>query len=132
MKRLVIILIAISFAILAGCQSTNDQGSDNDSESSEIVKSSKEFITLLEEGQYEEATNYFNESMKEERSPDSLKEEWDSLIEQLGEFNNQKYSTTTELNGYEVVLINGYFEETVVQFNFSYNNQGKISGYYVQ
>lgn len=132
MKKLTFMLIVISFVMLAGCNSTKDQNSGKDAGSSDIVKISEDFITLLEEGQYEEATNYFNEAFKKERTAESLKEEWDSLTEQLGKLNNQEYSTTTELNGYEVVMINGYFEETVVMFNFSFDNQGKIAGYYVQ
>lgn len=92
----------------------------------------EEFIMFLDEGRYDRATKYFDDTMKKELPANELEKLWDSLESQLGDFKNQSYDSTQKMDEYDVILINGTFEEDEVIFRITIDQNEKIAGFYLE
>ena len=70
-------MIAIML-ILTGCQGEEgiDTQEPEDTQEEQIVSIAETFIDLLNEGNYEDATEHFDETMAKELSPSALEEIW--------------------------------------------------------
>lgn len=124
-----IMILIMLVACTANEDPLTEDGNDIETEeSARINQIAEEFISLLAEGQFEEASRFGDDTIK----ADDLKSTWDTLQQQIGDMVEQEYSTTTELNGLDVVMITGHFEQTEVMFNISFNQENQIAGFYVQ
>ncbi len=90
------------------------------------------FIDELNEGNYEEATGNFDETMNEQVGAADLKEIWTDLNSQLGDFIDQEYNKTEEADGYQVVFITGTFNDADVTFQVTFDENEQIAGFFVQ
>lgn len=141
LKRSLIMFLLVSL-FLVGC-STADQPetehgpaeaskADNVQGAEEIVSLAVAFIDDLAAGEYESATQHFDETMTKELPPEQLEALWNQLESQLGPFKGQQYASTEEQDGYRIVLLDGSFEQAdvILQVTFDQNNQ--IAGFFVR
>ncbi|GEM_PF-1276795 len=146
------LVMAFALVLLAGCnqaeepadQSTEQQ-EDTQTPSGEKDETSEEnqadealidmaitFIDELNEGNYEEATENFDETMNEQVGAADLEEIWTDLNSQLGDFIDQEYNKTEEADGYQVVFITGIFNDADVTFQVTFDENEQIAGFFVQ
>lgn len=112
---------------------TEEQATDEHAADDAVVGMAEEFIGQLNEGQYEEATEKFDETMREQLGPEELEELWISLEDQLGELVDYEYDRTETVDGgYEVILINGVFHDADATFQVTVDGNEEIAGFYIQ
>lgn len=139
----VILLLMTSLVLLAACNQGDEQdeaiekateeeaGIENEADQ-EVIALAENFIAQLSEGQYEEAADKFDETMTEQLSPEELEELWESLKSQLGELIDYEYNRIEPVEGYEVVLINGVFNNADATFQVTVDEDQQIAGFYIQ
>lgn len=133
-KYLAIFFILMLSLIAAGCN--NENTSDVNEETEELVETAESFIDHLDAGNYEEAYEYFDETMAAELRPDVLEEVWETAVAQLGGFIDHNYNRVidrnTEAGNYQVVLLDGLFEASEMVFQISFNEEKEIAGFFIQ
>lgn len=140
------LLAAAAFVLLAGCNDaeepivpaeddaaqTEDLAEVEVVADEEVIRIAENFIEQLTQGQYEEATEKFDETMKEQLTAAELEQLWESLNEQLGEFIDHEYNQTEIVNDYQVVLIDGVFNDADARFQVTIDANKEIAGFYIQ
>lgn len=126
MKRILAFMLMCLLVGLIACSQNNPQETLDESANINVI--AEEFISLLASSQFEEASQLGDASIK----ADDLKHTWESLEKQIGDMIEQEHSTTTVVNGLDVVMIIGRFNDTDVMFNISFNEDQQIVGFYVQ
>ncbi|MFA9556331.1 DUF3887 domain-containing protein [Evansella sp. AB-rgal1] len=120
---------------LAACNNGNDDGTNNAEESlnkeAKRVELAENFISLITEGDFEAATEHFDETMSDELPPEVLEELWESFQNQFGSFLEQKYLRTEATENYQVVFIQGLFEGTEAEFSITFDEELQIAGFFV-
>lgn len=133
-KSLFIFIILMISLIAAGCN--NEDTSELNEETEELVETAESFIDHLDAGNYEEAYEYFDETMAAELQPDVLEEVWETAAGQLGGFIDHNYNRVidrnTEAGNYQVVLMDGLFEASEMVFQISFNEENEIAGFFIQ
>src|SRR5690625_4989455 len=81
-------------------QEGEEQTTGDREENEEIITLAEEFINQLNDGEYEAATENFDETMAAEIDADGLEELWGSLESEFGDFKDQEYVSTAEAEGY--------------------------------
>ncbi|GGN64775.1 MULTISPECIES: DUF3887 domain-containing protein [Oceanobacillus] len=110
-------------------EQTTDENGDGTRDEAVVV--AEEFIDQLSDGQYEEATENFDETMAAQVGAEELQEIWGSLEEQLGDFIAFEYKETEEVEDHEVVLIKGVFNDADITFQVTVNENMEIAGFYM-
>lgn len=145
-KTIVLFIVAILF--LAACsgeteeetseaeqnetEQTEVEVEDESQADEEVIQLAESFVEKVHEGKYEEATEMFDDTMREQLGTEELEELWESLEEQLGEFIDYEYYRTETVEGYEVILINGVFNDADTTFQVTVDDNQKIAGFYIQ
>lgn len=136
MKR--ISLLALFFClVLAACTASDEPEADRENGgpvegAEEIIALTEEFISALAKGEFETATQHFDETMKKELPPEKLAQLWADLESQLGPFAEQRYDRTEEQGGYRLVLMDGSFEQADVVFQVTFDGQNRIAGFFIR
>ncbi|MRI67532.1 DUF3887 domain-containing protein [Gracilibacillus thailandensis] len=150
MKKLqsIIAVMIAGLILLAGCNQSNEseeepldqnqEGQDEEqsatesNENDQIIGMAETFIDQLNEGKFDEATENFDETMAEQLTADKIEGIWNDLHNQLGDFIDQEFNTVEEVDGYQVVLITGIFNDDEVTFQVTFNENQQIAGFYIQ
>ena len=93
-----------------------------------ITQRALNLIENLSQHNFEEATRYFDETMKKAASPDFLKKVWESLQLQVGPFQGIKGSRFESLAGYDSIFIFCQFEKQMLDARIVFNKAGEIAG----
>ncbi|MGQ9610680.1 MAG: DUF3887 domain-containing protein [bacterium] len=107
MKRYILLIsIALYVAILyAGADQISGATLNED-----IVNKAKEFVNLLAKGDFRNAVNDFDNTMKSSLTPQKLEQIWKSLLANVGQFKEQTGIRTEKLNQYDVIYVTCKFE----------------------
>lgn len=162
MKKMLLFLIGIFVAIvLVACadESTDDQDAENTTEESgnteetneasgtqdaneneengeaapeEFVTLADQFITHIASEEYEEATQLFDDNMKEQLTPEAIDEMWLTVEDQFGEYIDHEYSSSQEVEGYQIILLDGLFENSDALFEVTFDENQQIAGFYIR
>jgi protein involved in sex pheromone biosynthesis len=146
MKRIMILLLA-AILFLTACnteeeEATEDNAGDDEAQTEEAVQNesgadeeivavAEEFIGNLSEGEYEEAAGITDETFEEQADAGQLQDIWQSLENQLGKFVDYEYNKTEVVDEYDVVLINGVFNDADVTFQVTVSENQKVAGFYI-
>jgi dienelactone hydrolase len=93
-----------------------------------ITQRALNLMENLSQGNFEEATKYFDETMKKVASPEFLKKAWQSLQLQFGSFQGIKGSRFETLAGYDAIFIFCQFEKQMLDARVIFNKAGEIAG----
>ncbi|OIJ15179.1 hypothetical protein BKP35_04835 [Anaerobacillus arseniciselenatis] len=149
MKNVLLIGFVSALLILTGCNDGEEQEivdkdgtqenaiGETDGETEEIdmdeaISIAESFIEHLSQGEFEEAAEFFNETMAAEIGAKELGEIWVTLESQIGTSVDQDFNSTQEVEEYLVVLINGLFEGADVLFTVTISSNYQIAGFFVQ
>ncbi len=96
------------------------------------VADAQAFVSLLVAGNYEAAEATFDVTMTKGISVDSLRQLWEGLVQQNGQFKEQlsATSTTNQQNGvqYQTVIVTCAFEKANLGIQVTYGPDGKVAG----
>jgi dienelactone hydrolase len=88
----------------------------------------KTFVDQLAKGDFAPATAIFDTTMKSAMPEATLKETWQQLLAQVGAFQQQIGTYTTEQLGYKTVFVTCRFEKADIDVQVVFNSQDQISG----
>jgi len=138
MKKLsVIFLLLIIFVLpLNSCKEKGENSEIIPEETSrpEEIKSkdnaevAKELVNLLAEGKYEDAVKEFDINMEKALPPAKLKEAWETVIKESGEFKEQVGTRSEKMDRYEAVFVTCKFENTTIDAKVVFDQNKKIAG----
>jgi dienelactone hydrolase len=89
-------------------------------------------IDNLIAGNYEAATADFTGEMLAALSPTQLQQVWESLIAQVGPYQEQVGVTSQTSDGYTVFVFTLQFEKALLDAQLSISTDGKVGGFYIR
>lgn len=133
-KRIQQLFILLFFSLFLSACGSGEKHEDEYQESSEAhanIVFAEEFIMFMSEGRFKQATEYYDQTMKEELPAEELEKVWNSLEGEYGDFVSQEYDRTEIKDEYEILFINGEFENGNVVFQITIDQDEKIAGFYI-
>lgn len=113
-------------------ENMDDGVTDESQADEEVIGLAESFIEDLSQGEYSQAAEKFDTTMSEQVGENELEELWGSLEEQLGGFIDYEYHRTETVDGYQVVMINGVFNDADATFQVTVDENHEIAGFYIQ
>lgn len=120
MKKYIVLIIALFLASNSFSQSIIN-----------LINLSNEYVDDLEKGKFEEAHGFFDESVKDKVRPDDLKRFWSSVNASLGAFESVENAQNTVKEEYFVVTLVCKFNKGKQAFQFVFNREEKMVGFFV-
>ncbi len=93
----------------------------------EVVNKAKNFVDLLAKGDFKNAVNDFDNTMKSSLTPQKLEQIWKSLIASAGQFKGQTSVRAEKLNQYDVIYVTCKFEMYSIDMKILFN-KNQIAG----
>lgn len=94
----------------------------------DVVAAGKDFVNLLVKGEFATAVTRYDETMATALPEPKLREAWDKLQSQAGDFRRQLRVRAEKDREYDVVLVTCQFEKAVVDAKVVFNSNGKVAG----
>jgi len=128
-KLIIILLIILTIsAFISGCIEEKEPVEEKKT-TSEIAT---DFISNLSNGNYLEAYNYFNSTVKSQLSIEQFQGSWEYYTGTYGEFQSLQDKIASNESGFQIVRINCTFADGyVITFRFVFNESKEISGFWV-
>ena len=101
---------------------------DADAEPDTPKTVARQFIELLDGGEYKSATKTFDATMSQVVSADRLKQIWEATLASSGEFEKQGDMSQAAAGPYAVVLVNSQFSKTNLTIKVVVDKQLKVAG----
>lgn len=121
--------LCLAVFLFFGCAQQN--AIDKNENAGDIVAVAEQFIQLLSEGKYEEASRKFAYTMNREVSPEELERAWKQAEMQGGEFINYKYVSTEGGSGTHNVVIEGLYQGVDALFTVKFDKNNRITGFHI-
>jgi hypothetical protein len=124
MKILCVVVIACSLVHIAcGAREEVDELSAVD-----LTLPAKEFVNMLAQENYTGCVARFDQTMKDGLPEPKLKEAWQTILNQVGNFEKQIGARQTKESGYDVVYVTCQFERSKIDVKVVYNANREITG----
>lgn len=98
----------------------------------DLTGPAKDFVGMLANGDYANAVEKFDETMKGVMPVETLAQAWQSVLEKTGPFEKISGIGQRKEQGYDVVLVTCQFENTQMDVKVVYNDKKEISGLWFQ
>lgn len=82
-------------------------------------------------GDFDTVAARFNAKMREALSTDRLRTTWTTLEGQVGTFQKQSGATTSQQNGFDIVVIACAFANASLDVRVAYDADDKIAGLFI-
>lgn len=103
----------------------------DDSTSEKYISKAEEVVSLLNELNYKEVHEMFNEQMKTEL-PEEQMEELTPIIEESGDFEKIDKSSVEEKDGYYIVVLVAKYSDENRVFTISFDNKDEVAGLFIK
>ena len=97
----------------------------------ELIMRGEEVLNLLREGKYAEIPTYFNKTLRDQLSPQELQEIWETLPEQVGEFEEVLAIQVMPVQDHKVVVLSCSFPVMNLDLQLSFDQKGEIAGFFL-
>lgn len=97
-------------------------------DSANLKAMAQAFVDQLAQGEFEEAVQRFDDTMGQALPAPKLQETWEAVVAQVGPFQEQVATRTTEQQGYDVVLVTTRFQRAQLDVRVVFDNQDRIAG----
>lgn len=114
-----------TFSLMSTCLS---QSSEEEQKRIEITS---QIAKQFESGDYELIRGQFDANMKAALSADQLKEVWEQLLSQLGEYEERGVVTTSKIQQYEVVYMELKFRLAPFKLKVVFNEAEEVAGLFL-
>ncbi|WP_414469700.1 alpha/beta hydrolase [Methanobacterium sp. ACI-7] len=94
----------------------------------DLKTEAQNFVDLLLNGNFKSATSRFDDQMKIALNEAKLQEIWINTIAEAGTLLQLNPTSTTEMEGYKIVIIRCDFQRVIIDIQVVFNEQGRISG----
>lgn len=95
------------------------------------INTANEFFNKLDEGKYTEVQNFFDASVKDKLPPENLEKMWAQLQANLGKLVSVDGAQNKVQGEYQVVILNCKFEKDTQPFQFVFNKEQKLVGFFI-
>ncbi|WP_297136413.1 DUF3887 domain-containing protein [Terrisporobacter sp.] len=130
MKKLRLFLVmALSCLILVGC-STNKLSDAFDEE--ELKTTTQNIIQMLCNGEYDKIEEISGQELIDAGVTAKLKEVWEPIEKNLGEFDSYEKEAVVGKDNQATVVNLAKFKNGKAQFTISYNEDMKLTGFYIK
>jgi dienelactone hydrolase len=99
-----------------------------DSDMNELIAHAQKFVELLATGEFFKAVENFDDVMTKAMPEEKLKQVWQTVLKQAGQFKKQAGVRTEILPKYESVYITCQFEKGPLDVKVVFNREKKITG----
>ncbi|MGQ9801966.1 MAG: alpha/beta hydrolase [Candidatus Saccharicenans sp.] len=89
----------------------------------------RELVENLRQGNYEMAGQYFDQTMKKQATPPTLKMIWESLKSQVGALKEIKGPRYEAQGQYDFIYVTSVFEKQTLDLRVVFNKQAEIAGF---
>lgn len=129
----VVAILLLVFLAVSARNGKVGQVNQGEAESLEIEKTAENMVELMNSGEFSKCIEKFDLTMKKALPEAKLKEAWDSVVGQAGEFQKQTGSRYERVWGYDVIFVSCQFENTALDTKVVFNKNGEIAGlFFVQ
>ena len=118
------IILLVVFAGLAACVTQCAQPEDT-------AAQARDFVQLLADGRFPDATARFDETMKKAMSPAQLQQLWQSLVQQQGSFKGMDGAQPGKKGGFDTVDVTCEFANGKLDIQVVYDSAGRVSGLWI-
>lgn len=137
MKRKSILLVFLFLALLVmlcGCSENENLQGLNPAFDKELLKQKAEqVVDDWNRQNFEAITSQSDDSIKDDLTPELLKQGQDSILEKLGAFKKiEKTKIVARENGQATITIVAEYEKSKLQHLVTYNTHMKITGYWIR
>lgn len=137
MKRKSTLLVFLFLALvvmLCGCSENENLQGLNPAFDKELLKQKAEqVVDDWNRQNFEAITSQSDDSIKDDLTPELLKQGQDSILEKLGAFKKiEKTKIVARENGQATVTIVAEYEKSKLQHLVTYNTHMKITGYWIR
>ncbi len=87
----------------------------------DIINKAKNFVNLLAKGDFKNAVNDFDNTMKSALTPQKLEYIWKSLIANVGQFKEQINIRTEKLNQYDIIYVTCKFRSSSLDVKIAFD-----------
>ncbi len=94
----------------------------------QLIDMAKEFVSALENGDFDASVKHFDETMSKLATPEKMKEIWEMVIKQVGRFIAQKDVWTESIPKYDIVYVTCVFEKATLDIKVVFDKNKKIAG----
>lgn len=94
----------------------------------DVVAAGQDFVNLLVKGDFATAVTRYDDTMAAALPEPKLRQAWDTLEGQAGDFRRQLRARTEKDREYDVVLVTCQFEKAVLDAKVVFNANGKVAG----
>lgn len=95
---------------------------------SSLEDRARQLIDQMNAGQFESATQYFDEAMLQALPADRLSAVWQETLERYGALQSTGTAQVEPANGYTAVIVQAQFERAVVNVRVVFDAQERIAG----
>ncbi len=95
------------------------------------INTASSFFDTLDAGKYAEAQDFFDASVKDKLPPESLEKMWNNLKAQLGELEAIDGAQNKVQDEYQIVILNCRFKNDSQPFQFVFNKEQKLVGFFI-
>ena len=118
MRKLIIVLIFIMAGFVAKSQNILA-----------YINTANEFFDKLDAGKFEDAQAYFDDSVKDKVSPETLDKIWKQITGKLGKLESVDGAQNKTQGEYQIVILNCKFTADEQPFQFVFNKANKLVGF---
>lgn len=94
----------------------------------EQKRQTKEIVSNLVSKNYEAVRKNFNEQMRNGLSADQIKQVWETLISQVGNYKGQDDPIVQRVQGYDTVTIRCRMEKGAIAVQVAFDSEEKVGG----
>lgn len=137
MKRkstlLVFLFLALVVMLLGCSENENLQGLDPAFDKELLKQKAEQVVDDWNRQNFEAITSQSDDSIKDDLTPELLKQGQDSILEKLGAFKKiEKTKIVARENGQATITIVAEYEKSKLQHLVTYNTHMKITGYWIR
>ena len=114
-----------TFSLMSTCLSQSSE------EEQKRVEITSQIAKQFESGDYELIREKFDANMRAALSADQLKEVWEQLLSQLGEYEERGVVTTSKIQQYEVVYMELKFRLAPFKLKVVFNEAEEVAGLFL-
>ncbi|MBF0410795.1 MAG: DUF3887 domain-containing protein [Candidatus Riflebacteria bacterium] len=121
-----IIILAVLFSFTSTIVSFADEKKTSVKKDLYII--AEDFIKLLSKGDYEQATNNFDNTMKNVLPAEKLQEAWEKVCNANGAFDSTMVSRFEKAERFEIIYVTCHFQKGSVDAKVVFDSSEKITG----
>lgn len=120
MKKIIVLILLCVFAYASQAQGILQN-----------INLASEFFIQLDSGNYDKAYSLFDNSINEKIKPVDLKNLWAQVTEKLGKFEAVDGAQNKTQGDVQLVILQCTFKNDTQPFQFAFNKESKIVGFYI-